>query len=214
MLILPYWQAARRSAELGAVSPGQKHQARSEFRLHQNRRAIHSEFIIQNSALPPSTAVRVLLADDHAMVRQGLRSILEVYPDVVVIGEAADGEEAVELARSLSPDVVVMDVNMAKMDGIEATRQIKTHRPDTLIVGLSLSSSNQVEPLLRQAGASSYVSKDAAGDRLYEALIEAMKAQVESCSVESPAMSPKRLPSPEGSESRSLQSCSLEERER
>ncbi len=117
------------------------------------------------------------------MVRQGLRSVLEAYQDISVVGEAADGEEAVELARQLSPDVIVMDVNMPRMDGIEATRRIKTQQPATLVVGLSLSSAGQIEPLLRQAGASCYVSKDAAGDRLYEAIIAAMKREAEPCSV-------------------------------
>ena len=109
------------------------------------------------------------------MVRQGLRSILDAYQNIAVIGEAADGEEAVELVTTLSPDVVVMDVNMPKMDGIEATRRIKTQRPATLIVGLSLSKASQVEPLLLQTGASSFVSKDSAADHLYETIMAAVK---------------------------------------
>jgi DNA-binding NarL/FixJ family response regulator len=119
----------------------------------------------------------VLLADDHAMVRQGLKSILDAYQDISVVGEAADGEEVVELSRSLSPDVIIMDVNMPKMDGIEATSRIKAQQPGMLIVGLSLTQSSQVEPLLLQAGASCYVSKDAAVDRLYEAIIDVMKGK-------------------------------------
>ena len=130
------------------------------------------------------------------MVRQGLRSILEVYRDVTVIGEAADGEEAVELTRLLCPDVIVMDVNMAKMDGIEATRQIKARWPTIMVIGLSFSNPSQVEPLLLQAGASCYVSKDAAGDRLYEAIIAVMKPDADQCSGDNTAMGPKAL-SPE-----------------
>ena len=139
--------------------------------------------------------MRVLLADDHAMVRQGLRSLLEVYRDVTVIGEAADGEEAVELTRLLCPDVIVMDVNMAKMDGIEATRQIKARWPSIMVIGLSFSNPSQVEPLLLQAGASCYVSKDAAGDRLYEAIIAVMRPEADQFSVDNPAVSPKVLES-------------------
>jgi DNA-binding NarL/FixJ family response regulator len=120
-----------------------------------------------------------VLADDHAMVRQGLRSILDAYQNVSVVGEAADGEEALELARLLRPDVIVMDVNMSKMDGIEATRRIKAEWPSILVVGLSFSSPSQIEPLLLQAGASRYVSKDAAGDQLYEAIIASVKERVE-----------------------------------
>ena len=132
----------------------------------------------QHSALQEDATIRVLLADDHAMVRQGLKGILDGYPDIAVVGEASDGQEAVELARVLSPDVVVMDVNMPKMDGIEAIRRIKVQQPATLIVGLSLSKSSQMEPLLLEAGASSYVSKDAASDRLYEAIIAAVRREI------------------------------------
>ena len=88
---------------------------------------------------------------------------------------------------SCVPEVIVMDVNMAKMDGIEATRQIKARWPSIMVIGLSFSSASQVEPLLLQAGASCYVSKDAAGDRLYEAIIAVMKREAEPCSVESPS---------------------------
>ena len=124
--------------------------------------------------------MRVLLADDHAMVRQGLKSILDAYPNIAVVGDATDGEEAVELAQTLSPDVIVMDVNMPKMDGIEATRRIKAQRPATLIVGLSLAQSGQMEPLLLEAGASSYVSKEAAADQLYAAIIGAVRERTAS----------------------------------
>jgi CheY-like chemotaxis protein/anti-sigma regulatory factor (Ser/Thr protein kinase) len=135
----------------------------------------NSTFHISHSSWHQSGKIRVLLVDDHAMVRQGLKSILEVYQDISVVGEAADGEEAVELARALSPDVVVMDVNMPKMDGIEAVRRIKAQQPATWIVGLSLSQAGQVEPRLLQAGASHFVSKDLAADRLYEAIIAVVR---------------------------------------
>ena len=93
----------------------------------------------------------------------------------------------------LCPDVIVMDVNMAKMDGIEATRQIKARWPSIMVIGLSFSNASQVEPLLLQAGASCYVSKDAAGDRLYEAIIAVMKREPKPSSTEDTAMSPKAL---------------------
>jgi PAS domain S-box-containing protein len=119
-------------------------------------------------------AVRVLLVDDHAMVRQGLRGILDGYRDLHVIGEAADGREAVELARVWSPDVVVMDVNLPKIDGVEATRQIKESRPSTAVIGLSVHHANQIEHVLKEAGAADYVTKDSAADHLYEAIIRAV----------------------------------------
>jgi PAS domain S-box-containing protein len=184
-LIFPYWPAAPQTAssELGVLSSqlddtaGKS--AESEVlssELAGSATSGNSTLGTQNPELRPSArTLRIVLADDHAMVRQGLRSILEAYQDVSVVGEAANGEEAVELTRLLLPDVVVMDVNMDKMDGVEATRRIKTQWPTVLIVGLSFSNPNQVEPLLLQAGASCYVSKDSAGDRLYEAIIATVK---------------------------------------
>jgi CheY-like chemotaxis protein len=183
MLILPYWPDAERSSESGVSSSEVTDTVKNSelggvsAELATSGSPDNSKLRTQNSALQPPAAVRVLLADDHAMVRQGLRSLLEVYRDVTVIGEAADGEEAVELTRHLCPDVIVMDVNMAKMDGIEATRQIKARWPSIMVIGLSFSSPSQVEPMLLQAGASCYVSKDSAGDRLYEAIIAVMKRQ-------------------------------------
>jgi len=184
MLILPYWPD-KEGAQSSVLSPEGKmsEPQHSALRTHDSPKTLPSVLSPQDSR----STVRVLLADDHAMVRQGLRSLLEVYRDVTVIGEAADGEEAVELAGLLCPQVIVMDVNMAKMDGIEATRQIKARWPSIMVIGLSFSSASQVEPLLLQAGASCYVSKDAAGDRLYEAIIAVMKREAEPCPVESPS---------------------------
>ncbi|MGE0274294.1 MAG: response regulator [Nitrospiraceae bacterium] len=172
-LIFPYWPAtpkpgSDKSAASGVVDFPSEAKT-TQLAESSEPSASHS------AAAPVSRPLRIVLADDHAMVRQGLRSILEAYQDVSVVGEAADGEEAVELTRVLLPDVVVMDVNMEKMDGVEATRRIKTQWPTVLIVGLSFSNPSQVEPLLLQAGASCYVSKDSAGDRLYEAIIATVK---------------------------------------
>jgi PAS domain S-box-containing protein len=119
-------------------------------------------------------AVRVLLVDDHAMVRQGLRGILDGYPDLQVVGEAADGQDAIEVARMWTPDVVVMDVNLPKIDGVEATRQIKAHQPSTVIIGLSVHQASQIEHVLKEAGADGYITKDSAADSLHEAIIRAI----------------------------------------
>lgn len=81
--------------------------------------------------------VRVLLVDDHLMVRQTLRSILQPHPNIEVVGEAGDGDEAVVSVGTLQPDVVVMDMNMQKMDGITAARLIKTQYPHVLVLGFS-----------------------------------------------------------------------------
>lgn len=117
--------------------------------------------------------LRVLLVDDHAMVREGLRSILESYRDLEVVGEAGDGMEAVKLARTRHPDVVVMDINMPRMDGIAATRQIKHDLPSTAVIGISVQESAQVEQAMISAGAAKFLTKDRAAGHLYEAILQA-----------------------------------------
>ena len=105
-----------------------------------------------------SQAIRVLLVDDHAMLRQGLKSLLQNYGNVEVVGEAADGEEAVTLASRLEPSVVVMDINMPKMNGIEATTRIHGKSPHLPIIGLSVNGIEHGNAILR-AGAKAFVSK-------------------------------------------------------
>jgi CheY-like chemotaxis protein len=114
--------------------------------------------------------IRVLLVDDHAMVRQGLRSILEGYEDIHIAGEAGNGVEAIEFARSLSPDVIVMDVNMPSMDGIDATRAIKQANPGPLVIGLSVRNDRETERAMRAAGATGFLTKESAAEQLYEAI--------------------------------------------
>ena len=120
-----------------------------------------------------SQAIRVLLVDDHAMLRQGLKSLLQNYGNVEVVGEAADGEEAVTLASRLDPSVVVMDINMPKMNGIEATTRIHGRSPHLPIIGLSVNGIEHGNAILR-AGAKAFVSKEAAVDRLYVAILNAV----------------------------------------
>lgn len=122
---------------------------------------------------PAPAPLRVLLVDDHAMVRQGLRSLLEGHDDVQVVGEAGDGALGIELAGALHPDVVVMDVTMPQVDGVEATRQIKQAHPAIAVVGLSVHGTTQVEAAMKAAGAAGFVSKESAGDELYEAIVAA-----------------------------------------
>ncbi|MBA2485728.1 MAG: response regulator [Nitrospira sp.] len=124
----------------------------------------------QHSEFNPQPKVRVLLVDDHAMVRQGLKSILDAYQDISIIGEAADGEEAVKKAIGLSPDVVVMDVNMPRMDGIQATRHIETERLAAMVIGLSIQNVEDVETAMKEAGAAAFVNKEAAVEDLYETI--------------------------------------------
>jgi DNA-binding NarL/FixJ family response regulator len=103
--------------------------------------------------------VSVLLVDDHAMVRQGLRTMLENYADVEVVGEACDGEEALACTEKLNPAVVVMDINMPKMNGIEATAHLKARYPDITIIGLSVNTGEENQEAMKKAGATSLITK-------------------------------------------------------
>jgi DNA-binding NarL/FixJ family response regulator len=108
------------------------------------------------------------------MVRQGLRTVLESYSDIEVVGEARDGLEAVELAEDLTPEVIIMDINMPNMNGIEATVGIKSRNPGMKIVGLSVNADGDNEEAMLRAGAETLLSKVAALDELYRAIRQAL----------------------------------------
>lgn len=114
--------------------------------------------------------IRILLAEDHVVVRQGTRQLLEHEPDFDIVGEASNGEEAVNLAVSLKPDVVVMDVNMPKLTGIEATKQIKAALPATIVLVLSGYDYDEYIFSMLEAGAAGYLLKDVSGDDLINAV--------------------------------------------
>jgi len=106
--------------------------------------------------------IRILLADDHTVMRAGLRSLLERQPDLEVVAEAADGRHAVELAGSLGPDVVVMDIGMPNLNGIEAARQILDRSPGAAVVILSMHADESYVMRAMKAGARAYLLKDSA----------------------------------------------------
>ncbi len=122
-----------------------------------------------------SRVVRVLLVDDHVMVRQGLRSVLDAYEDIQMVGEARNGEEAVQLVDQLRPAVVVMDINMPKMNGIEATGRIKRRYPDTIVIGLSVNAALENQEAMRRAGALSFITKEAAVEQLHDVIQDAVR---------------------------------------
>lgn len=113
---------------------------------------------------------RVLLVDDHAVLREGLRSILESRESAEVVGEAGNGRDAVEMARTLRPDVVVMDVGMRDLNGIEATRQIVAEDPGVGVIALSTHADRRYVLAMLEAGAAAYVLKTSAFDDLKRAL--------------------------------------------
>jgi DNA-binding NarL/FixJ family response regulator len=118
--------------------------------------------------------VRILLVDDHRMVREGLRAVLEKHEGYGIIGEAGGGREAVGLARALTPDVVVMDVAMSDLNGIEATRQICANVPRARVIALSSYCDRRYVAAILAAGAYGYVLKESASDELCRAVDAAM----------------------------------------
>jgi len=121
--------------------------------------------------------VRVLIADDHDIVRAGIRMLLDAQPDMAVVGEASDGKEAIEMAGSMKPDVVLMDISMPGTTGIEATRAIKKANSRIEIVGLTMHAEDRYFFQLLQAGASGYVVKGAAPRELLEAVRAASRGE-------------------------------------
>ncbi len=113
---------------------------------------------------------RVLVVDDHAIVRQGLRAILDTEPDIEVVGEAADGREAVRKTLTLRPDVVIMDVSMPRMNGLEATARIAKENAAVKIVALTMHSSEEYVYSLLKAGARGYLLKESVSSDLIEAI--------------------------------------------
>jgi two-component system, NarL family, response regulator NreC len=131
------------------------------------------------------SAVRIVLADDHTVMRNGLRLLLERQPHLEVVGEAADGRQAVLLTESANPDVVIMDIGMPNLNGIEAARQIVNHNPRTAIAILSMHADESYVIRALKAGARAYLLKDSA-----EAdLLAAVRALTEGKSFFSPAIS-------------------------
>jgi len=120
--------------------------------------------------------IRVLIVDDHVMVRQGLRAVLQSYPNIDVVGEAGNGEEALSSVAKLQPTIVVMDISMPSLDGIGATRLIKTQYPQIAVLGLSVNAPSYHVDAMLKAGAFDVITKEKAVDELYSAIQRATAA--------------------------------------
>lgn len=116
------------------------------------------------------TKIRVVLADDHTLIRAGLRMVVDAQPDLTVVGEAADGRDAVALAQNLKPGVIVMDIGMPSLNGIEACRQVRELAPETQVVMLSMHSDEGYVLRALKAGAKAYLLKDSAEADLARAI--------------------------------------------
>ena len=123
-------------------------------------------------------SIRILLADDHVIFREGMRSLLAREPDIEVVGGAENGRETVRLARELTPDVVVMDITMPDLNGMEATRQIKKEIPDTKVLCLSMHSDRRYVLDMFRAGVSGYLLKNCAYKELSQAIHSVAANQV------------------------------------
>ncbi len=126
----------------------------------------------------PDGPVRVLIVDDHAILRDGLKSLLSVEPDIQVVGEAATGAQALKMIRQLHPDVVLMDITMPDMTGLEATEVIKKGYPEIKVIALTVHENETYLKRMMQVGASGYVVKRAAAKELTTAIRTVMKGGV------------------------------------
>ncbi|MEO8285344.1 MAG: response regulator transcription factor [Chloroflexota bacterium] len=125
----------------------------------------------------PSDKTRLLIVDDHALYRKGLRSMFELEPDIEVVGEASDGLEAIDRVESLHPDVVLMDINMPGMDGMQATRRLADSYPGILIITLTMFKGDEHLREARRAGSSAYVLKDAGSEILLGTIRDVMSGE-------------------------------------
>ncbi|MDD2270637.1 MAG: response regulator transcription factor [Desulfuromonadaceae bacterium] len=122
--------------------------------------------------------IRILIADDHAMVRQGLKMILEAQSDMVVVGEAGEGREALVQAKALKPDVIIMDIAMPELNGIEATRMICDCLPTVRVIILTMHQTNEHVYRAMQAGARAYLLKESAGFTIIDAVRAVMRGRL------------------------------------
>jgi CheY-like chemotaxis protein len=160
---------SRRVSNISAVytkALQDKEQSEEKLRSEELQKRVDEQTAGQRKA-----GITVLLVDDHAMVRQGLRSVMEAFPNIEIVGEASNGNEAVKLVERRRPAVVLMDINMPKLNGIEATARIKTEHPNVAIIGLSVNAESGNQEAMKKAGATMLLPKEAVVDELYNAIL-------------------------------------------
>jgi PAS domain S-box-containing protein len=140
--------------------------------------AVFPEAIRNDRILTPNSGrkIRILLADDHAVVRQGIGNLLSDEPDIEIVGSAADGQEAVEFAARLLPDVILMDMSMPKLNGVEATRIIHNDWPEIRIIGLSMFEETERAQAMRDAGAVDYITKSGPAEAMIDVIRSSVRA--------------------------------------
>lgn len=151
-----------------------EHAAALSFGLE--RKAVCVMVMHEAGSTEEGKGLQVLIVDDHTLVREGIRSMLESYGDIQVVGEARNGIEAILLVEQFHPNIILMDINMPKMDGIEATARITSGYPGTIIIGLSVNTSKENHETMTRAGAVCLIPKEEAADLLYDAIHEAVKS--------------------------------------
>jgi len=173
-MILPYWSQKRSSSALAEQSTAPDDMETSED-------VPETPWLNKPTDSPPSgdesngARIRVLLVDDHTMVRQGIKSLLDSHANLRVVGEASDGQRAIDLTKELQPDVVIMDVNLPVVDGMTATGQITRECPATAVIALSVHADRHVMEGMQAAGAVAFVSKGSVTEELYKAIEQAMR---------------------------------------
>lgn len=129
-----------------------------------------NETVAASNAVQKPGVTTILLADDHPLLRKALRDILEKESDFEIVGEAGDGEQAVSLARQLLPDMVIMDISMPNLDGLEATRQIKASNPSIMVLALTVHTDDESVLEILQAGAAGYLVKNLVTDEVVRSI--------------------------------------------
>lgn len=169
-MILPYWPQTRSSSSQDMETAENVSAARGMKKPSPDQTDT-------SRGGPTVPGIRILLVDDHAIVRQGIKSLLDSHENLRVVGEASDGQGAIDLATELQPDVVIMDVNLPVVDGMAATSRITRDCPETVVIALSVHDDRHIMEAMRKAGAAAFVSKGSVTEDLYDAITRVVRSK-------------------------------------